>query len=178
MLVGEIKGIINPVMAGYVSRVIDEAERANAGAVVFSLDTPGGLSDATRDINLRILVAFLISSLNAHLLEAHRHAEEARREAQAARALAEEAVRIRDNFLASVAHDLKSPLTVVSGQAELLLRRLAGSQQLDPAAIENGLGRIRVIANRMRTGIDELMDVARVRGGRWSLPGHRSAARG
>ena len=57
VLVGEIKGIINPVMAGYVSRVIDEAERANAAAVVFTLDTPGGLSDATRDINLRMLAA-------------------------------------------------------------------------------------------------------------------------
>src|ERR671931_890223 len=55
VVVGEIKGIINPVMAGYVSRVIDEAERSNAPAVVFTMDTPGGLSEAMRDINLRIL---------------------------------------------------------------------------------------------------------------------------
>ena len=55
VLIGEIKGIINPVMAGYVSRVIDEAERSNAPAVVFTMDTPGGLSEAMRDINLRIL---------------------------------------------------------------------------------------------------------------------------
>jgi membrane-bound serine protease (ClpP class) len=57
VVVGEIKGIINPVMAGYVSRVIDEAERSNAAAVVFYMDTPGGLSDAMRDINLRILAS-------------------------------------------------------------------------------------------------------------------------
>jgi membrane-bound serine protease (ClpP class) len=55
VIVGDVKGIINPVMAGYVGRVLDEAERSNAAAVVFTLDTPGGLSDATRDINLRIL---------------------------------------------------------------------------------------------------------------------------
>ncbi len=55
--VGEIKGIINPVMAGYVSRAIDEAEQANAAAMVFFMDTPGGLSDAMRDINQRILAA-------------------------------------------------------------------------------------------------------------------------
>jgi membrane-bound serine protease (ClpP class) len=57
VVVGEIKGIINPVMAGYVDRVISDAEKSNAGAVVFYMDTPGGLSDAMRDINLRILAA-------------------------------------------------------------------------------------------------------------------------
>jgi membrane-bound serine protease (ClpP class) len=57
VVVGEIKGIINPVMAGYVDRVISDAERANAPAVVFYMDTPGGLSDAMRDINLRILAS-------------------------------------------------------------------------------------------------------------------------
>src|SRR5919199_772466 len=57
VVVGEIKGIINPVMAGYVARVIDDAERSNAAAVVFTMDTPGGLADAMREINLRILSA-------------------------------------------------------------------------------------------------------------------------
>jgi membrane-bound serine protease (ClpP class) len=57
VVVGEIKGIINPVMASYVSRVIDDAEKSNAQAVVFTIDTPGGLSDAMRDINLRILAS-------------------------------------------------------------------------------------------------------------------------
>ena len=57
VMVGKIDGIINPVMAGYVDRVIGEAERANANAVVFYMDTPGGLSDAMRDINLRILAS-------------------------------------------------------------------------------------------------------------------------
>src|SRR5438270_12025104 len=54
VVVGKINGIINPVMAGYVSRVIGDAENSNAAAVVFYMDTPGGLSDAMRDINLRI----------------------------------------------------------------------------------------------------------------------------
>ena len=54
VIVGKIDGIINPVMASYVDRVISNAEKANAEAVVFYMDTPGGLSDAMRDINLRI----------------------------------------------------------------------------------------------------------------------------
>src|SRR5215467_5355789 len=57
VVVGEIKGIINPAMANYVDRVITDAERSNAPAVVFYMDTPGGLSDAMRDINLRILAS-------------------------------------------------------------------------------------------------------------------------
>jgi membrane-bound serine protease (ClpP class) len=57
VVVGEIKGIINPVMAGYVDRVITDAEKTNARAVVFYMDTPGGLSEAMRDINLRILAS-------------------------------------------------------------------------------------------------------------------------
>jgi membrane-bound serine protease (ClpP class) len=57
VVVGEIKGIINPVMAGYIDRVISDAEASNARAVVFYMDTPGGLSDAMRDINLRILAS-------------------------------------------------------------------------------------------------------------------------
>jgi len=57
VVVGHIDGIINPVMAGYVARVIDEAERTDAAAVVFTMDTPGGLSDAMRDMNFRILAA-------------------------------------------------------------------------------------------------------------------------
>ena len=54
VVVGKINGIINPVMASYVDRVITDAERNQAAAVVFYMDTPGGLSDAMRDINLRI----------------------------------------------------------------------------------------------------------------------------
>lgn len=54
VVVGKINGIINPVMASYVDRVITDAEHSGAQAVVFYMDTPGGLSDAMRDINLRI----------------------------------------------------------------------------------------------------------------------------
>ena len=57
VVVGKIDGIINPVMAAYVNRVIGNAESSNAAAVVFYMDTPGGLSDAMRDINLRILAS-------------------------------------------------------------------------------------------------------------------------
>src|SRR5438093_13714386 len=53
--VGEIRGVINPVMARYVERVIDGAEAQRAPLVVFTMDTPGGLDTSMRDITQRIL---------------------------------------------------------------------------------------------------------------------------
>ena len=46
----EVKGIIHPVAAEYVRGVIGKADAANAALVVFTLQTPGGLVDSTRDI--------------------------------------------------------------------------------------------------------------------------------
>ncbi len=47
-------GIVDPVMEGYVDRGIDEAEDTNARAVVFRLDTHGGLVSSMEKIVKRI----------------------------------------------------------------------------------------------------------------------------
>lgn len=53
------KGVVNPVLANYIQRGIDEAERRGAQAVVIQMDTPGGLDSAMRDIVQRMLSARL-----------------------------------------------------------------------------------------------------------------------
>jgi membrane-bound serine protease (ClpP class) len=53
----EIDGIIHPIAAEYVRETIDRADRAGAALVVFTLRTPGGLVDSTRDINNAIIRA-------------------------------------------------------------------------------------------------------------------------
>ncbi len=50
VILGEIEGMISPITADYVHRVIKEAEEKDTEAIVFLLDTPGGLMDAMRDI--------------------------------------------------------------------------------------------------------------------------------
>lgn len=50
VVVGHIEDTITPVMARYVERVIESAEEDGAAAVVFEMDTPGGLSSAMDDI--------------------------------------------------------------------------------------------------------------------------------
>jgi membrane-bound serine protease (ClpP class) len=53
----EIDGIIHPVAAEYVRETIARADAAHAALVVFTLRTPGGLVDSTRDINNAIIRA-------------------------------------------------------------------------------------------------------------------------
>jgi membrane-bound serine protease (ClpP class) len=55
ILVGHIKDEINPITARYVDRVVSDAEADNAAAVVFVIDTPGGLIDSTYQITARFL---------------------------------------------------------------------------------------------------------------------------
>ncbi len=45
-----VDGVINPVLADYIARGIEEAEDMNATACVIQMDTPGGLDTAMRDI--------------------------------------------------------------------------------------------------------------------------------
>ncbi len=61
-----IDGVINPVLADYVSRGIEDAEERNATAVIIQMDTPGGLDTAMRDIiqaivNARVPVVVFVS---------------------------------------------------------------------------------------------------------------------
>lgn len=55
IVVGRIDGTITPIMARYVDRVIKRAERDRAAAVVFQMDTPGGLGSAMDDITRDII---------------------------------------------------------------------------------------------------------------------------
>ena len=53
----QAKGTINPVLANYIERGIDQAEEDNAIALIIQLDTPGGLDTAMRDIVQKIVNA-------------------------------------------------------------------------------------------------------------------------
>src|SRR5256885_6818960 len=55
VLVGHIQGEINPITARYARRVISDGDADSAAAVVFVIDTPGGLIDSTYQITARFL---------------------------------------------------------------------------------------------------------------------------
>jgi signal transduction histidine kinase len=74
-----------------------------------------------------------------------------------------EATRLRDEFLSAAAHDLKTPLTTLVGQAQLLTVRA----ERDPAAPPNlaGLRRLTQEAERLRELVLELLDASRLEHG-------------
>jgi membrane-bound serine protease (ClpP class) len=55
--VHQVEGIINPVVVEYMTDSIRRAEEGKAVAVIFQLDTPGGLVDSTREIVKALLNA-------------------------------------------------------------------------------------------------------------------------
>jgi len=53
----EVDSIIHPVSAEYMIETMDRADRDGAALVIFTLRTPGGLVDSTRDIITHMLAA-------------------------------------------------------------------------------------------------------------------------
>jgi PAS domain S-box-containing protein len=84
---------------------------------------------------------------------------------QAARADAEEALRMRDELLAIVSHDLKNPLAVIKGNIQLAMRRIEQTNGSDPSRVVSILGRIDDAQAKMNMLINELMDFGRLQAG-------------
>jgi PAS domain S-box-containing protein len=83
---------------------------------------------------------------------------------KAARAEAEAANRIKDQFLAILSHELRSPLNPILGWTKLLK-----SRKLDPAATGRALDTIERNAKLQIQLIDDLLDVSRILRGKLSL---------
>ncbi len=79
---------------------------------------------------------------------------------------AQEALRLRDEFLTSVTHDLRTPLASIKGYAQLLQRRLARMQSPEVTSLKDVLRRIDATASKMNAQINELLDLARNLAGR------------
>jgi signal transduction histidine kinase len=76
----------------------------------------------------------------------------------------EDATRLKEEFLSAAAHDLRTPLTVVLGQAELMERR--ATRNPGRPVDEVGLARIVREARRLRDLVAELLDAQRLEDGR------------
>jgi membrane-bound serine protease (ClpP class) len=51
------RGVINPSLAHYLVRAVDQAEQEQAAALVIEMDTPGGLDTSMREIIQRVLAS-------------------------------------------------------------------------------------------------------------------------
>jgi two-component system phosphate regulon sensor histidine kinase PhoR len=69
---------------------------------------------------------------------------------------------VRRDFVANVSHELKTPLTSISGYAETIL-----TDHPDPAVTRRFLETILNNARRMQRLVDDLLDLSRIEAGRW-----------
>jgi two-component system, OmpR family, phosphate regulon sensor histidine kinase PhoR len=69
---------------------------------------------------------------------------------------------VRRDFVANVSHELKTPLTSISGYAETIL-----ADRPAPELERRFLGTIASNARRMQRLVDDLLDLSRIESGRW-----------
>jgi PAS domain S-box-containing protein len=86
------------------------------------------------------------------------------RAAQEARAEAEEANRMKDQFLATLSHELRTPLNAILGWAQILR---AG--RLDPEGMARGLDAIERSSRAQAQLIGDLLDISRITSGKLRL---------
>jgi PAS domain S-box-containing protein len=84
--------------------------------------------------------------------------------AEAARVVAEEAVRVKDEFLATLSHEIRTPLNAVLGWTKILLGR-----PVDPAMLMRALQVIDRNAVAQTRLIDDMLDMARIMSGKLRL---------
>ncbi len=152
----------------------------NSRVANYAFDTLGNIMVLDRPVRVATLVSAVRTALRArerqyqireHLRERAKAAEERvqlYRAEQQARAAAEAAVQLRDAFLSIAAHELKTPLTSLLGNVELVERRIARNgepSERDQRAIHVASQQGR----RLKQMIDALLDVSRLEQGQLSI---------
>lgn len=85
------------------------------------------------------------------------------------RRAAEEATRLRDEFLSVAAHELKTPMTSLRGYAQVALRRLEREGTLDRERLERTLGAVDAQTAKLSRLVNQLLDISRLQAGRLTL---------
>jgi chemotaxis family two-component system sensor kinase Cph1 len=79
------------------------------------------------------------------------------------------AVRARDDLVAVVSHDLRSPLGVIQMQAAILLQTVGGGREEFSRRVQTSAEHIQRSVGRMNALIRDLLDLAKLEAGRFSL---------
>jgi signal transduction histidine kinase len=132
-----------------------EREGEGIVGVLRLMDVPTALSQGDRNALAILATETSIALENARLF----------RQTQEARHAAEEAVRVRDDFLAAASHDLRTPLTVISGLVQVILARLASGRALDADQLQAQIATVNEATTRMRTTVEEITDAAQLQMG-------------
>jgi len=131
------------------------AEQSVIGALLIESDQPHALSKFNHRKALMLATQAAIGIRNAQIY----------REAQ-------EAIHIRDTFLSIASHELKTPLTTILGNAQILQRRAQREQSLN-ARDSRTLDVIVSQSIRLNRMVAALLDVSRIETGQLSIERNR-----
>jgi PAS domain S-box-containing protein len=155
--------------------LLEHARRALAGEDFTATETlSNGLQWETHWAPLRDAEGRLTGTIGLALDVTQREREARWRaqlfaEAEQARAAAEEAVRLRDDFLTIASHELKTPLTSVTLQIQTLLRRVREQGPAADAQVLERLVKTERQVHKLARLMEELLDVSRVAAARLPL---------
>lgn len=102
--------------------------------------------------------------------ESRKRAEESRQSADDAARELREALHAKDEFLAMISHELRTPMTSIIGWSQLLLR-----EDLDRTSVAEGLRTIEDCAQAQKRLIDDLMDLSRAILGKMEIKPRKTA---
>jgi signal transduction histidine kinase/DNA-binding LacI/PurR family transcriptional regulator/AraC-like DNA-binding protein len=105
----------------------------------------------------------------AENVELYHQALEAQKVAQAGQRLAEEANLLKSRFLSMVSHELLTPLVLLVGLSEMMLREGAGNRPPLPEPYRQDLERMHVGAQQLGSLVRDVLDLARSQMGQLKL---------
>jgi signal transduction histidine kinase len=82
---------------------------------------------------------------------------------------AQDAVRVRNDFISIAAHELRTPMSGLRLAAQLALRRLEKSGEIEPAQVRSSMHTIDVQSEKLERLISQLLDISRIDSGRLVL---------
>lgn len=156
------------MLTGYAS--VDSAVHALRAGAYDYLFKPCDVLELRQTVSRGLERSRLGSALKQRADDLHKANETIRAlnlelEARVERATAalKEQITARDEFMATVSHDLKSPLTFIKGMASLRRRRAPVTAETQP--LLDGLAQIEGSAMRMAQQLDAIVDASRLESG-------------
>jgi signal transduction histidine kinase len=125
----------------------------------------GGLIISAELLTLLLVVRHMSAMQESIRLVEERAAEEAR-----ARAAAESASEAKSAFLASMSHELRSPLTAILGYSELLQLQ---AEQRDMPGLRDDLRLIESSGHQLLSMVNNVLDLAKIESGALSVTAQR-----
>ena len=156
--------------------IIDKLPRALQPIVVYLLSIP------FVSLTVRIfhfiwrVVALIIFVLSGKRVTKQRKVDQARvivfePETKFHADKSEQERQLKEHFLVMASHELKTPMTTILGQVQLMLRRLSNMPELsyDLVAMRTALERVNGQTRRLNALVDDLLDLYNVRAGKVQL---------